>query len=165
MIIKYVSERSLVAFCLKWLIDEDMNLFHLFTGEYMCMHAHHSIHKVYSGKFLFPFIQWMGLLCTNSWCCKYVAVTTVRTLSVVLSMPCTEAHPVPAMPVECLRCMFVSYTIWMCLCASTGLGTVCNACWQIMASSKTMGHIQIFMNRELRFSKVLNLKVGKHLSK
>lgn len=72
---------------------------------YMCKHAHHSIHRVCLGKFLFPFIQWMGLLCTNSWCCKSVAVTTMRTFSGNLSMPAAETLHNPSG--SCHACMTV----------------------------------------------------------
>lgn len=54
--------------------------------------------------------------------------------------------------------------------SALGLALFATHADKVMASSKTMdpglvGHIQIFMNCDLRFSRVLNLKIGKHLSK
>lgn len=140
---------------------------------YMCMHEHHSIH-ICLGKFLFPFIQWMGLLCTNSWCCKCVALTTVKTFSMDLSMPATETFQNPS--VFCHACVTVYIAcLWATLfdfvsVPALGLALFTMHAEKFMANWKTMGHrlvdhIQIFMNCELRFSKVLNLKVGKYFSK
>lgn len=64
-------------------------LFHLCTEGYTCMHVHNSVHKVCPGKFLF--LSFSERACHAP--TLDVAVTTVRTLFVVFSMPCTEALP------------------------------------------------------------------------
>lgn len=141
---------------------------------YMCKHAHHSIHKVCLGKFLFPFIQWMGLLCTNSWCCKSVAVTTMRTFSGNLSMPAAETLHNPSG--SCHACMTVYVlclwaALFECVCMpALGLALFTMHAEKFMAHCKSMDcrlvdYVQIFMNCKLKFSKVLNLNVVKHLSK
>lgn len=150
-----------------------MNSFPLAHRGHLCIHAHRSVHKVCLGKFLFPSFT-DDLLCTNPWCCKQEAVTAVRTFSGDFSMPAAETLQNP--PGSCHACWTVlgarlqATLSVMCLNASAGIGAVCNACWTVRGQLSTVGHrsadrIQTVMNCELRFSKVLNWKVGKHLSK